>query len=90
MSWLKKGRIVQFGDGYFGYQKVLLGFIPVHKFLCGDHSNSYYTFYGTVYFSSKWNTLESLKQKLKYLENYKNPDRIVRVVRETKLDKALE
>ena len=46
--------------------------------------------YTIVYLASKWNTLESLKNKLKELENYKNPDRIVRVARETELEKALE
>jgi hypothetical protein len=89
MSWFKKGRIVEFGDGTFGYQKLLLGFIPVEKYLDKD-SYSYHVFYTRIYLSCKWNTLESLKEKLKELENYKNPDRIVRVVRETKLDKALE
>jgi hypothetical protein len=89
MRWFKKGRIVQFGDGQFGYQKLLLGFIPLHAFLDKDSYNQH-IFYSAVLNSSKWNTLESLKERLNKLENYKNPDRIVRVVRETKLEKALE
>ena len=85
---MKKGRIVQFADGQFAFQKLLLGFIPVRVYLTlaserehNWHSNPYWC---------KHETLESLKEQLKKLENYKNPDKIVRVVEETELEKALE
>ena len=88
MSWFKKGRIVQFGDGTFGYQKLLLGFFPLGAFILNNDSNRYDWHHVVAW--CKYKTLESLKEHLNKLENYKNPDRIVRVVRETKLEKALE
>lgn len=87
MRWFKKGRIVQFGDGEFAYQKLLLGFIPLNVFLTKDESK--YNWYQRNDWV-KYKTLESLKLHLKHLENYKNSDRIVRVVKETELEKALE
>ena len=78
---------MQFADGQFAYQKLLLGFIPFNEFLLGDDKK--YSWHPNVEWC-KHTTLESLKEQLKKIENYKNPDRIVRVVRETKLEKALE
>lgn len=85
---MKKGRIVQFADGEFAFQKLLLGFIPVKAFLTLS-SDTQHQWHSNPYWS-KHKTLESLKEQLKKLENYKNPDRIVRVVEETELEKALE
>jgi hypothetical protein len=87
---MKKGRIVQFGDGTYGYQKLLLGFIPVSQFL-DLHPCSYSRYNWLSWHSDcKQKSLESLKELLKKIENYENPDKIVRVVKETELEKALE
>lgn len=88
MNWFKKGRIVQFGDGTYGYQKLLIGFIPLNVFLINSDPCKYDWHENITW--CKYKTLESLKELLNKIENYKNPDRIVRVVRETKLEKALE
>lgn len=84
---MKKGRIVQFADGEFAYQRLLLGFIPFSEYLL--HEDSRYKWHSNPSWC-KHRTLESLKEQLKKLENYKNPDKIVRVVKETELEKALE
>jgi hypothetical protein len=91
---VKKGRIVQFGDGTYGYQRLLLGFIPVPAYL-DLNPTSFYTYNWLsvqvyVHRDCKQKSLESLKEVLKKIENYKNPDKIVRVVKETELEKALE
>jgi hypothetical protein len=86
---LKKGRIVQFEDGSYAYQRVLFGFIPLQLFL--DFSfESIETWYNIPYDTCKRNSLESLKEAIKKIENYKNPRIIKRVVKETELEKALE
>jgi hypothetical protein len=85
---MKKGRIVQFADSEFAYQKLLLGFIPLQAYLTLSSTESYNWHHSP--FWCKHKTLESLKEQLKKLENYKNPDKIVRVVKETELEKALE
>lgn len=84
---MKKGRIVQFADGEFAYQRLLLGFIPFNEYLLPNDAT--YSWHRRASWC-KHKTLESLKEQLKKLENYKNPDKIVRVVKETELEKALE
>ena len=84
---MKKGRIVQFADGQFAFQKLLLGFIPFSEYLLPASSD--YTWHYNVEWC-KHKTLESLRQLIKEIEKHKNSGKIVRVVKETELEKALE
>lgn len=87
---MKKGRIIQFADGNYGYQRLFLGIFPLREFLYRDlDSRDSWNFHLIVRSYSKWGTLKELKSFINELENYKNPDSIARVIEQTELEKAL-
>jgi hypothetical protein len=86
---LKSGRVVQFYDDTFGYQRLRFGFFPVKQFLELDEPDRW-AWCSTARDYCKDVDITKVRNFVKELEKITKDGTIKKVVKETGLDKALE
>jgi hypothetical protein len=85
----KKGRIVQFQDDTFGYQKLRWGIFPVLQFLDLDEDDRW-TWCDSPKNYCKTGELLKLREFVKELEKITNAGTIKKVIKESALNNALD